>query len=251
MFILLFSVCSCSCILRLPIRWQADRLTTGSMRTGTSICSNYDLEYLFYGSNLILMSLLCRVWNEENRDYEVRRAQLYMVQGFILGNYILGVKTLVTMLYNQMITRDRYVRDTYKELDISELPPGEVLQTSWNGDLIFVRRLTKSEVDQTYALPASTQLDKESKTSISDAGNSSVVCCSAICTHLGCIPVPYLGAYKGWVCLCHGSVYDKFGRVRQGPAVANLPWINNQVHGPVLCIEEMQYPNEPSIFMYV
>ena len=46
-----------------------------------------------------------------------------------------------------MITRDRYVRDTYKELDISELPPGEVLQTSWNGDLIFVRRLTKSEVD--------------------------------------------------------------------------------------------------------
>ena len=99
-----------------------------------------------------------------------------MVQGFILGNYILGVKTLVTMVYNQMITRDRYVRDTYKELDISELPPGEVLQTSWNGDLIFVRRLTKSEVDQTNNLPASTQLDKESKTSISDAGNSSVVC---------------------------------------------------------------------------
>ena len=86
----------------------------------------------------------------------MRRAQIYMVQGFILGNYILGVKTLVTMVYNQMITRDRYVRDTYKELDISELPPGEVLQTSWNGDLIFVRRLTKSEVDQTNALPAST-----------------------------------------------------------------------------------------------
>ena len=52
---------------------------------------------------------------------------MYMVQGFILGNYILGVKTLVTIIYNQMFTRDRYVRDTYKELDISELPPGEVL----------------------------------------------------------------------------------------------------------------------------
>ena len=139
----------------------------------------------------------------------------------------------------------------YKELDISELPPGEVLQTSWNGDLIFVRRLTKSEVDQTNALPASTQLDKESKTAISDAGNSSVVCCSAICTHLGCIPVPYLGAYKGWVCLCHGSVYDKFGRVRQGPATGNLPPINNQVHGETLCIEEMKLPNEPSIYLYV
>jgi hypothetical protein len=55
-----------------------------------------------------------------------------------------------------MITRNRYIRDTYKELDISELPPGEVIQTSWNGEMIFVRRLTKSDVDQTNALPAST-----------------------------------------------------------------------------------------------
>mmetsp|Transcript_69405 Transcript_69405/g.96265 ORF Transcript_69405/g.96265 Transcript_69405/m.96265 type:complete len:88 (+) Transcript_69405:337-600(+) len=86
---------------------------------------------------------------------------------------------------------------------------------------------------------------------ISDAGNSSVVCTSAICTHLGCIPVPYLGAYKGWVCLCHGSVYDKFGRVRQGPAQMNLPFINNQVHGTILCIQEQVFPNEPSIFLYV
>mmetsp|Transcript_6205 Transcript_6205/g.4388 ORF Transcript_6205/g.4388 Transcript_6205/m.4388 type:complete len:127 (-) Transcript_6205:175-555(-) len=126
-----------------------------------------------------------------------------------------------------MITRNRYIKDTYKELDIGELPPGEVLQTAWNGEMIFVRRLTTSEVQQTNALPKTTELDKESKTQISDAGNSSINVTSAICTHLGCIPVPYLGAYKGWVCLCHGSVYDKFGRVRQGPALQNLPFINN------------------------
>ena len=41
--------------------------------------------------------------------------------------YVLGVKGIVTVIYNQMITRNRYVRDSYKELDISELPPGEVL----------------------------------------------------------------------------------------------------------------------------
>ena len=80
--------------------------------------------------------------------------------------------------------------------------------------MIFVRRLTKSEVTQTNNLPKSTELDKDTQVMITDAGNSNVVVCSAICTHLGCIPVPYLGAYKGWVCLCHGSVYDKFGRVR-------------------------------------
>lgn len=139
---------------------------------------------------------------------------MYMLQGFILSSYVLGVKTILSVVYNQMITRTRYIRDSYKELDISELPPGEVLQTSWNGEIIFVRRLTVSEVRETNALPNTTLLDKESVTTLSDAGNSSVLVCSAICTHLGCIPVPYLGAYKGWVCLCHGSVYDKFGRVR-------------------------------------
>ena len=65
----------------------------------------------------------------------------------MISSYVLGIKTILTVVYNQMITRNRYIRDTYKELDIGELPPGEVLQTAWNGELIFVRRLTKSEVD--------------------------------------------------------------------------------------------------------
>ena len=71
-----------------------------------------------------------------------------------------------------MITRTRYVRDSYKELDISELPPGEVLQTAWNGEVIFVRRLTVSEVKESNALPTTTLLDKESVVTLSDAGNS-------------------------------------------------------------------------------
>ena len=69
-----------------------------------------------------------------------------MLQGFIVSGYLLGVKTIMTGLYQQMITRVRYIRDSYIELDIAELPPGEVLQTAWNGQLIFVRRLTPSEV---------------------------------------------------------------------------------------------------------
>ena len=44
--------------------------------------------------------------------------------------------------------------------------------------------------------------------------NTEVLVASAICTHLGCIPIPYLGPYSGWVCICHGSVFDKFARVR-------------------------------------
>ena len=36
-----------------------------------------------------------RVWNEENRDYEIKRAQMYMMQGFILSGYAIGIKTIL------------------------------------------------------------------------------------------------------------------------------------------------------------
>ena len=40
-----------------------------------------------------------RLWNEENKDYEIKRAQMYMVQGFVISSYMLGIKTLITCLY--------------------------------------------------------------------------------------------------------------------------------------------------------
>jgi ubiquinol-cytochrome c reductase iron-sulfur subunit len=43
-----------------------------------------------------------------------------------------------------------------------------------------------------------------------------------ICTHLGCIPIAHEGAYDGFFCPCHGSVYDTSGRIRKGPAPRNL-----------------------------
>ena len=36
----------------------------------------------------------------------------------------------------------RYDRNTYMEVDISELPPAEVVQIVWNGTPVFIRRLT-------------------------------------------------------------------------------------------------------------
>jgi ubiquinol-cytochrome c reductase iron-sulfur subunit len=187
-----------------------------------------------------------RVYNEENKDYEVRRAQLYIYHGFNMAMYVLAAKYMTFVTYQFFIGRKRYVRDTYKEIDIGILPPGEIIQTIWNGEPIFVRRLTRSEVAGEAALPTSTMLDPGNDSDLSMSGASSILVCSASCTHLGCIPVPYIGAYKGWVCLCHGSVYDKSGRVRQGPALKNLPYINNSVFGDTLCIEERQFPNEPS-----
>ena len=41
-----------------------------------------------------------RVWNEENKDYELRRAQIYMMQGLILSFLTITVKGIVTVVYH-------------------------------------------------------------------------------------------------------------------------------------------------------
>lgn len=41
---------------------------------------------------------------------------------------------------------------------------------------------------------------------------------SAVCTHLGCTVGPDAGRPNGFRCPCHGSVFDKDGKVIGGPA---------------------------------
>merc|ERR1711907_855264 len=44
---------------------------------------------------------------------------------------------------------------------------------------------------------------------------------NAVCTHLGCV-VPWNKAENKFMCPCHGSQYDKTGKVVRGPAPLSL-----------------------------
>nr|QBC88377.1 ubiquinol-cytochrome c reductase iron-sulfur subunit [Philasterides dicentrarchi] len=193
-------------------------------------------------------------WFEENRvhnehETDIRRTQIYTLTAVYYGGLLSFARIYALGVIGRLNGWKRYDRDTYLETDIGELPPGEVMQIVWNGIPVFIRRLTNEEVKEQENLSQDTLLDKKVDYVINDAGNSKVIVTSAVCTHLGCIPIPYLGAYNGYVCICHGSVYDKYARVRQGPALENLPYINNSLYenGTLVCIEEMKFPREPSV----
>ena len=70
--------------------------------------------------------------------------------------YYAGVLSFARMYAVGVIGRlngwKRYDKDTYMEMNITDLPPGEVMQIGWNviiyikGIPVFVRRLTAEEI---------------------------------------------------------------------------------------------------------
>jgi len=113
------------------------------------------------------------------------------------------------------------------DVDISSIPAGQAITVVWRGKPIFVRHRTAEEIKAAEKVPMSDLLDPETDQKRVKKGHDDWLIVVGICTHLGCIPTGNLptqnrGKYGGWACPCHGSLYDTSGRVRRGPAPANL-----------------------------
>lgn len=115
--------------------------------------------------------------------------------------------------------------DWGEPIPISGVAPGDWKIVRLEGDPVFLRRRTPTQIAAARATPLSELPDPAADEERAPGGEWLVV--SGICTHAACPVQAGLGPYDGWQCFCHGSAYDLSGRVRQGPARRNLPAIRH------------------------
>ncbi len=101
------------------------------------------------------------------------------------------------------------------EVDLTSIPAGGASTVAWQGKPVFIVHRTPEEIAKAQA---NTTIDPEEDAKRAVKPEWLVVV--GICTHLGC--VPNRNAEGGWLCPCHGSMYDASGRVVRGPAPRNL-----------------------------
>jgi ubiquinol-cytochrome c reductase iron-sulfur subunit len=120
-------------------------------------------------------------------------------------------------------------------VDVSGVIEGTQLTVKFLGKPVFIRRRTAEDIEAARAddgniaalpdpearNPNNPGADASDANRTLDASEEWLVMIG-VCTHLGCVPLADAGDYGGWFCPCHGSHYDKAGRIRRGPAPENL-----------------------------
>jgi ubiquinol-cytochrome c reductase iron-sulfur subunit len=109
------------------------------------------------------------------------------------------------------------------EVDLAPVGEGQIIKVFWRSKPIFISHRSKKEIEAAQKVDLGSLPDPQPDSARVKAGHDQWLVVVGICTHLGCIPLAHQGPYEGWFCPCHGSVYDTSGRIRQGPAPANLP----------------------------
>ena len=111
------------------------------------------------------------------------------------------------------------------EVNLARIEPGQAITVRWQGKPVFIAHRTPEQIAAAEAGDRLATIDPARDSARVKRKEWLVVL--STCTHLGCIPSskgsgglqPQFG---GWVCSCHYSQYDISGRVRRGPAPANL-----------------------------
>lgn len=130
--------------------------------------------------------------------------------GILLRDLILGVDNPWAKLYDPSRLHLRSLGTYIREATQSTVPYGDWLS---DGDVD-----TPSQIE---AGEGAVIRDGLRKVAVYKDEMNRLHCFSAVCTHLGGI-VRWNAAEKTWDCPCHGSRFDRFGQVVNGPAIQEL-----------------------------
>jgi ubiquinol-cytochrome c reductase iron-sulfur subunit len=106
------------------------------------------------------------------------------------------------------------------EVDLNNIKEGEVVTIMWRGQPTFIMHRTKAQIEAARSAKMSDLVDPQPDEE--RVKKEQWLITLGVCTHLGCVPLANKGDFGGWLCPCHGSHYDTSGRIRKGPAPANL-----------------------------
>lgn len=139
----------------------------------------------------------------------------------------IGVGSLAWPLIDSMNPSGDVLALSSVEFDLAPVPLGQAVTVVWRGKPVFVRHRTPEEIKTAEAVKLSELGDPQLDSDRVKAGHEQWLVVVGICTHLGCVPLGNKstdprGDFGGWFCPCHGSQYDVSGRMRHGPAPANL-----------------------------
>ncbi len=112
---------------------------------------------------------------------------------------------------------------------------GTFLAESLNMAAQYTDWLTPGDVASEQAIPVdggAVLRDGLHKIAVYRDSNGGLHRCSAVCPHLSCI-VAWNPSQKTWDCPCHGSRFDRFGTVLNGPATSDLsPFPDRPISSP-------------------
>ncbi len=163
--------------------------------------------------------------NDGNGEDGVRRRDFINIAAVSFAG--VGGIAVVLPLVSQMSPSADVLAESSTEVDTSKIEAGQGITAVYRKQPLFVRRLTKKEIDEANAVDISTLRDPETLEQRTKPGHTDMLITMGVCTHLGCVPLGIQsdqnrGPFGGYFCPCHGSAYDTAARIRKGPAPKNL-----------------------------
>ncbi len=153
-------------------------------------------------------------------SHPTRRDFLYIATGATAA--LGGAAALVPLISQMNPDASTIAAGAPIEVDLAPIVVGQAIKVFWRSKPIFINHRSPKEIEAAQNVQLSSLPDPVPDSERVKKGHDQWLVLIGICTHLGCIPLDHSGPFDGFFCPCHGSVYDTAGRIRSGPAPANL-----------------------------